>query len=241
MRTPRQKPASFFLAIALALGAGPVLQSCLMEESPLSEVEISDPALISPRFTLRTTKNLPGGDSIFSVQAELFDGNGERIELLYGYVTINGLPLRAFNDYSSTTYHLVSSSIRILPDSLYTFTVKLSDGQTYSSSLRTPKTNLLTATVSQASDILTLAWTGNSTENVTFTYYTEKTNPGDEDFPTAHEKTFAPSGGNTGSVELPKGRVFTGEYRASVTMQGSVHPAFRAGGWIRNVSEIEHR
>jgi hypothetical protein len=226
-----------FVWALLLLAACSLLQSCLApEESPLSEVEISDPSLITPIFTVQRTKTQTDGKVTVSFTAELLDSQGRNIQLLYGYATVNGVSMR-FND---GVYTLTSKTIPFILDSAYTFTLKLSDAKTYSSSVRTPKTQVLSTTVTTRNDTVALAWTGTSNDMDSLKFRYEVYFPDAEGTgPTkAHYESIVPKNRTQLEVKLPSGGQFFNNYRASFFVQDTVNPVFN-GGWGRGV--IQYR
>jgi hypothetical protein len=219
-----------FLLIALLTVTGLFLQACTTESS-LSEEEISDPSLISPRFSVKRTKSIQSGTTSYLHTAVLKDAQGDHIELLYGNVTVNGVRLKAFNLFGiPTEYRLSSNDMKVELDSLYTYTIKLSDGQVYASSVRTPASTVLTATVSTIGDSLLLVWTGNNTDSILFEYDTKISLTDTTETAKRYEQSFAPNGKYEAKVKLPAGRAFTGSFYVAAFTRGTVHPAFLSGG-----------
>jgi hypothetical protein len=237
----RKTPLKFLL-VALAAGAGLPFHACMVADpSPLSQVEISDPSLITPRFTVQKSKETYSGQVYYTYRAELLDAEGMRIELLYGYVTLNGIRMSVGD--GNSRYTLDSKKLAYRADEFYTFIVKLSNGQTYSSSVRTPKHELQSATATamatgaEKTDSVTFGWSGNTTDSVQIEYYVwEHGSPGAEgEGAIPLLKNFGP---NADSEDGLKIYAFTGKFHATVFTQGTVHPAFHAGGSIRAGSEL---
>jgi hypothetical protein len=131
------------------------------KDSPLSDVALDDPGLLKPDIQLVRSISETGAKSQ-EVSARLYDKNNNTIELKEGGVSVNGVEMGTVPYYlgSSANYYS-TSSIDILPDSLYTVTITLANSTDYESTVRTPATELDTLEVPaqhvKTSD-LTISW-----------------------------------------------------------------------------------
>jgi hypothetical protein len=229
-----------FVWAPLLLAASSLLQSCVVEPSSLSQVEVSDPYLITPRFTVEKSVDSYSGNASYTYRADLLDANGDYIDLMYGYVTLNGHRMTVSSS-GTRRYLLASSKLSYKADFLYTFSVKLSDGKTYNASVRTPKDALQTVTALKNSDSITVAWTGNTTDSLKFEYFGWK---GYIDADGEGAETlwnyFGSNASNQGRFGIPPPYMLSGRYNAAVFTSGTIDSAFHPGGRIRGVSEIRN-
>ena len=109
-----------------------ILVGC-KERSPLSDVEISDPGLISPEITL-TQSISESGRIETKLIVFLNDDNNNSIDLLKGGVSLNGTPLGvrtgSFGEGDAPYYSL--DGIQLLPKTKYSFQITLADDKSYS-------------------------------------------------------------------------------------------------------------
>jgi hypothetical protein len=143
------------VATLLALGSTFVLSSC---ESPLSDVEITDPGLLQTHFVVERAL-LQDGSVIASLHTTIFDKNLASIELKNAHVKVNGEEMSTTELLNITTYYIPSASVNLSTD--YNFEVILSDGQSYDGSVTTPGKAFTSVTVPSSPSInedLTVSW-----------------------------------------------------------------------------------
>ena len=102
---------------------------CLSCSSPLSDIAISDPGLISPHIKVEFSNTETGIHSM--INACLNDKNGAYIELLEGKVTLNG-------ELMSDQMNCYSSSAKVDPLKEYKIEVTLADSMVYLSTVTSP-------------------------------------------------------------------------------------------------------
>lgn len=117
------------------------LCSCV-EESPLSEQDVSDPKLILPEIKLiRSINNV--GLLEDKLEVTLFDNNEQGIDLKTGSVKLNGKSLSVTKDDFSNTPYYTSNDFSLDPKKEYEIDIKLADGKSYSASIFSPNVNEL--------------------------------------------------------------------------------------------------
>ena len=106
------------------------------ENSPLSDVELSDPELISPEITITKTLNERGREQTDLV-VFLNDKNNNSIDLLKGGVLINNRPLSVSFDGEAPYYG--TSIINLITEKEYSVKIKLADNESYPCIVKSPK------------------------------------------------------------------------------------------------------
>ena len=211
------------------------------QESPLSNTEISDPSLLTVRLTVKKIKTQSTGSSNYVFQAELLDRKARYIELLNGHVYLNGIKMFSQQvPYENVTrYRLYTDAIKFRLDSLYTFTIVLSDGASYSSSVRTPATDMFTTTAMLRNDSIVFSWAGNAEDSIEVFY--ETLTPDAEPGTVAwwFSERIDPKGRNTVAIKPESGREFTGTYSISTFRSNTVDPSFR-GGYAKSMIELKN-
>jgi hypothetical protein len=232
---PRFLSRLFLLAL---LPFALLLQSC-NKESPLSNTEITDPSILTAQFTISKNKKQSTGSSDYTFQASILDKKDRYVEILNGNVFLNGIkmnPQRA--PYENVTrYFLYTDKIKFKLDSLYTFTVVLSDGASYSSSIRTPATDMISTVANSAGDSISFTWVGNAADSIEVYYGTQGIydEPGTVGWYYIQRKD--PQGQNKLTFKFDPGRIWVGAYNITTFRRNSVHPAFRRG-WMKASIEL---
>ncbi len=143
------------VATLFALGSTVVLSSC---ESPLSDVEITDPGLLQTHFVVERAL-LQDGSVIASLNTTILDKNLASVELKNAHVKVNGEEMSTTELLNITTYYIPSASVNL--NTAYNFEVILSDGQSYGGSVTTPGKTFTSVSVPSNPGInedLTVSW-----------------------------------------------------------------------------------
>ena len=157
--------------IILLLLAPTLMLGC-KENSPLSDVELNNPALISPEITLTKHENELGRTNTELV-VYLNDKNNNSIDLLKGSVSLNNKPLGVHTEVGGAPYYSLDH-IELVPKRKYVFQIKLADEKTYPCSIYSPEVVLGDLSVPEyhnMSSALVVRW-GNLNE-VGTNYYLE--------------------------------------------------------------------
>jgi hypothetical protein len=110
---------------------------CIVGQSPLSDVEIANPGLISVYLKLQHHEFR--GDTIQIIEAILKDKNEFQLSLLKGGLAINGVPMRLEGKKTKVPYYYLNSEeMRLYYISSYEFSIVLSDSTVYSKTFRSP-------------------------------------------------------------------------------------------------------
>lgn len=130
------------LTHCLLIGFILICSSC-MQDSPLSDVEISDPSLIQPSISLYRTRDNSG---ILKTRIEvfLFDKNLNSVELKKGRVLVNGyvMQVKELPLTGGPYYTIDASLLKVELNKLYTFIIELADGKAYQGSVSTQETDI---------------------------------------------------------------------------------------------------
>ena len=142
------------------------------ENSPLSDVELNNPALISPKITLTKHENELGRTNTELV-VYLNDKNNNSIDLLKGSVSLNNKPLGVHTEVGGAPYYSLDH-IELVPKRKYEFQIKLADDKIYPCTINSPEIALEDISVPEyhnMSSELVVSW-GNLNEAKT-DYYLE--------------------------------------------------------------------
>ncbi len=125
-------PKTFYFLIFFGL----ILLRCINEPSPLSDIPVSDPSVVTVYANLiHVTSSSSLQDSM---RVELKDKNDNFFSLLIGGCFINDIEMHLLEDDHTPYYYLTNKEINVFPCSTYTFTIMLADSATYSSTLIAP-------------------------------------------------------------------------------------------------------
>lgn len=170
------------MLIAICLMAGILwLMNCSEPISPLSDITLDDPSVIKPIVFLSKSINAYGS-VYYSITVSLYDKNNQLVTLKNGSVKCNDLTLTL---NSSSSYFLGSSKERLIfPDSLYTITITLGNGDSYYAWIKTQECDLLTFQVPDSQNknqSLKVSWTevdksGRYPQEIKFSYSWSNTN-----------------------------------------------------------------
>ena len=127
------KKAVFIFAATL------FLCSC-KENSPLSDVELNNPGLVSPEITLSKHKNELGITNT-SLKVYLNDKNNNSINLLKGSIELNNQPLGVHTEISGAPYYSFDN-IQLVPKRKYQFDIKMADDKVYPCSIYSPEKSI---------------------------------------------------------------------------------------------------
>jgi hypothetical protein len=121
-------------------------------------VEITDPSVLQPHFTVQRTLLTSGGTSE-TIQTVIFDKNLAYVEIKNGQLKVNGQVMRLNTVLGIPTYSLTSPSVNV--NTPYTFEIVLPDGNSYSGTVTTAaKTfvSLSAPATSNAQSDLEISW-----------------------------------------------------------------------------------
>jgi hypothetical protein len=127
-------------------------------DSPLSDVDVTDPGLLITHFTVERAL-LNDGTVLGALQTTFFDKNLASVELKNAQVKVNGQQMSMTELLNIKTYYIPSATVNL--NTGYDFEVVLSNGQGYSGSVTTQAKTFTALTVpsspSKDSD-LTISW-----------------------------------------------------------------------------------
>lgn len=125
-----------FLYIGIITG---LLTAC---ESPLSDMILSDPSLLSPHIELKRVRN-PYNQIIQTVEVLMYDQNGNLVELQQGGISMDKQNLELkYNGWGGPYYVLGGNMPLFEPGSHHTISITLGNGKTYNSHITLPLTQL---------------------------------------------------------------------------------------------------
>jgi len=120
-----------------ALIVAPILMFGCKENSALSDVELSDPKLISPEITITKTINKRGREQTDLV-VFLNDKNNNSIDLLKGGVKMNNEALGIQTEWGGAPYYTLNN-LKLSANTNYTFVVTLANDNSYKCSVTSPR------------------------------------------------------------------------------------------------------
>ena len=126
------KTMNKFIALIIA----PVLLFGCKENSALSDVELSDPKLISPEITITKTINKRGKEQTDLV-VFLNDKNNNSIDLLKGGVKMNNEALGIQTEWGGAPYYTLNN-MELYANANYNFVVTLANDNNYKCSVTSP-------------------------------------------------------------------------------------------------------
>ena len=106
------------------------------ENSALSDVELSDPKLISPEITITKTVNKRGREQT-SLVVFLNDKNNNSIDLLKGGVKLNNEALGIQTEWGGAPYYTLNN-LKLNANTNYNFVVTLANDNNYKCSVTSP-------------------------------------------------------------------------------------------------------
>jgi len=115
----------------------PALMFGCKENSPLSDVELNNPALISPEITLTKHENELGRTNTELV-VYLNDKNNNSIDLLKGSVLLNDKPLGVRTEIGGAPYYSLDN-IELVNKRKYVFEISLADNKAYTCTINSPE------------------------------------------------------------------------------------------------------
>lgn len=118
----------------------PALMFGCKENSPLSDVELNNPALISPEITLTKHENELGRTNTELI-VYLNDKNNNSIDLLKGSVSLNNKSLGVHTEVGGAPYYSMDN-IELVPKRKYKFAITLADEKTYPCTINSPEVAL---------------------------------------------------------------------------------------------------
>lgn len=141
--------------LSIVLAATVFLTNC---DSPLSDVDITDPGLLMVNFAAEQTVS-DDGTVLKAQTATVFDKNLASVELKNGGVKVNGQQMSITEILNIKTYYIPSASLSLNTD--YNFVLTLADGKGYSGTVKTPAKALTSVTVPASPSIsedLVISW-----------------------------------------------------------------------------------
>jgi hypothetical protein len=130
--------------IIYVLFLGLLLSSCV-RESPLSDIELEDPALIAPSIILE--RDMDGEVLSTKMEVWLFDRNVNSFKLKNGVIKMNGTAMELQSQESlvennGVPYYTCKALGDVKLNTNYKLEVQLGNGETYSSAIKTPAKDL---------------------------------------------------------------------------------------------------
>jgi len=113
-------------------------------DSPLSDVEITDPGLLITNFTVERSVS-DDGTVLDALKATVFDKNLASVELKNGHVNVNGQQMSITEILNIKTYYISKPTISLNTD--YNFEMSLADGNIYKGAVKTQAKALTSLTV----------------------------------------------------------------------------------------------
>jgi len=154
----------------IALLVAPIMLFGCKENSSLSDVELTNPKLISPEIILSKHVNEFGrGETGLVVY--LNDKNNNSIDLLKGGVDLNNTPLGVHTEFGGAPYYTLSN-IELIPKRKYGFNIRLADDKSYPCFVNSPDGTLKDLNAPEYHNIhepLIISWDKINPKNSQFT------------------------------------------------------------------------
>jgi hypothetical protein len=148
--TESSNKVKLLFALAFAL--------CFSCDSPLSDVEITDPGLLQTNFVVERAL-LNDGTVLGGLQATIFDKNLASVELKNGNIKVNDQQTSMTEILNIKTYYIPSASVNL--DTDYNFQMNLADGKSYNGTVKTPAKTFTSLTVQSNPNVnedLVISW-----------------------------------------------------------------------------------
>lgn len=127
---------NILLNLLIISTSGLIFLQCINEPSPLSDIPVSDPSVVSVSADLEYFSDQ--NSSFDTMTAELMDKNGNQFSLLIGGCYFNGMEMHLYEDDRDPFYYLTDNDISVQPCSTYIFSIMLADSVQYSSTINSP-------------------------------------------------------------------------------------------------------
>lgn len=151
-------PLSKRARLVTALTASAIAFTFTSCESPLSDVEITDPGTLMTTFAVERSL-LDNGTVLNSLQATLLDKNLASVQLKNGHVKVNGQEMSVAEVLNISTYYVPSATVNLSTN--YDFEIVLANGDSYPGTVTTPAKAFSAVTApatSTADSDLTISW-----------------------------------------------------------------------------------
>jgi hypothetical protein len=213
-------------------------------ESPLSDVEITDPSLLQTNFAVERSL-LDDGTVTASLHANIFDKNLASIQLKNGKVKVNGQEMSLTEILNITTYHIPSASVNL--NTTYNFEIILPNGQTHTGAVTTQGKTFTSMTVPQTGSVnsdLTVSWQDVYVHDVLTISLGLKTSTANVAGATF---TLTPQQMQAGTFVIPKSNFASPEGITEVTVTlsgakyGTIDPKFRSGSGTISRMRVEKK
>lgn len=211
-------------------------------ESPLSDVEITDPGTLITTFSVDRTM-LDDGTVNTGLSATLLDKNLASIELKNGQVKVNGQEMSVYELLNISTYHIPEATVSL--NTQYNFEVVLANGESYAGTVMTPDKTFTSFTVptnaTRDSD-LTISWQDVYVYDE-FIITTDLTSP--TGAVVGPQFTLTPEQMHAGSFVIPKSTFATPEGITSVKIAlvgveyGTIDSKFHSGSGTLSRMRVE--
>jgi hypothetical protein len=113
-------------------------------DSPLSDVEITDPGLLHTSFVVERSL-LENGTVLGALTTTILDKNLASVELKNAQVKVNGQQMSVSEILNIKVYHIPSATVNL--DTKYDFVIALSDGKSYGGTVTTQAKTFTSVTV----------------------------------------------------------------------------------------------
>jgi len=150
----------------IVLLVAPIMLFGCKENSALSDVELTNPKLISPEIILSKHEN-ERGRSNTSLVVYLNDKNNNSIDLLKGGVDLNNTPLGVQAEMCGAPYYTLGN-IELVPKRKYIFNIRLADDRVYPCSIYSPEKTLEKMNVPEYHNMdspLVVSWSNRNEDN----------------------------------------------------------------------------
>lgn len=128
-------------------------------ESPLSDIEITDPSVLQTHFVVERAL-LDNGTVLNAIQATILDKNLASVEIKNGHVNVNGQAMTVTEILNISTYHIPAATVDL--NKRYDFEIVLPNGESHAGNVTTQQKTFTSVTVPSTASVdsdLTISWT----------------------------------------------------------------------------------
>lgn len=216
-----------------------------VQESVLSDVEITDPSVIRPEITFSRSKE--GGSITQYIYAWINDKNNSPVELKNGGVSINGKAMAVKNLMGLPYYSGLDAVSDIRPGYTYNIAIKLNSDKTYDASIKVQEKDLATLTLPLShnrTEDMNISWTEidpNRELKLEILNFYKKDN---QELSETFSMYIPQQNLTTGKFSIPSSyfqstqNVYKSKITLSSKVNGTIYSGFRAGSIIESIFSI---
>jgi hypothetical protein len=228
-----------------AIAFVPLLFMSCAQNSPLSDVNLDDPSVISLQITLERSLDL-GGSATQKIEAIVKDKNSDYVALKNGGITVNGTAMAIAYTALNAPYYTANGLMYFAVNTNYTFVVTLANGKQYNAVVKTQAQDIYSFVAPASAPragALNVTWASPDTTGLVSISVTKTVV--DSNRTTYAYDNIGVSHPSAGSYTFPAGyfsaKTTTVDLILNSAVHGTVDPSFRAGSVITASISIARR